>query len=395
MVSPGAMLFPAVCLWLVVMFASILESADASKMFQVMDEPQASETEDSIASLVAVAQASETKDSIASLVAVASKAVQPANSSATGPRLAPKSYSPGPGPMPAAPRPAPELAAPGLAPGPGPEPGPLEEVAASPFGGDMRPARKPDLTKRLVGVNYHLLSANEPLKTSFEVAVKSILAAQVEGGLEPKDVTLRLSPGSIIIDAWFSNPQSLSVLTKEKLRQTLCQQEANLDSELLGAVSSLPGLKEATTQDLYLEKAAQCRSTHSHKAKTPAKRSQPTRKAQASNVTAGDACDPPCLHGRGICGGDKVCFCHHPYTGVQCEHEIEPAMMRIKVLYVTILLCTIAMSGMLLANCIWQACLKFEDGQRTPECEENDNISRKNEVWKAQHWPSVKKHAGH
>eukprot|EP00930_Biecheleria_cincta_P025951 TRINITY_DN18389_c0_g2_i1.p1 TRINITY_DN18389_c0_g2~~TRINITY_DN18389_c0_g2_i1.p1 ORF type:complete len:352 (-),score=59.70 TRINITY_DN18389_c0_g2_i1:185-1189(-) len=295
-----------------------------------------------------------------------------------------------PGPAPAAPGPAPGPPTPGPAPGLGGV-DPFAVVAASPFGGELgetRPAEKPDFTKRLMGVDYYLLSANEALKASFEAAVKAVLAAQVEGGVEPKDVSVKLSPGSVVIDAWFANPQNLSVLTKEKLQQNLCH-ASNLESELLWAISNLPAFETVATSELYLEKAPQCRTTP--REATVAKPSRPSHKA-ASNITASSSCDPPCLEGRGICGGDSICFCHNPYSGVQCEAEIEDAMPRISWIRVTMLLILVAGFGFLLGECMWNV---YTKDLLTGAPRQAATI--KTEIWLPDTWISVKpsRHQGH
>lgn len=203
-------------------------------------------------------------------------------------------------------------------------------------------------------MDYYLLAANEELKMSFEAAVKAVFAAQVEGGLEPQDVTLQLSPGSVIIDAWFANSQNLPVLRKANIRKALCHKN-NLNDELLGAVSSLPQIQEVTTRELHFDKAPQCANQVRSGARAQRrKRHQPARKVQPSNLSDTSACDPPCLEGRGICG-DKVCFCHHPWGGIQCERDVRNDVGgRISWKYVSVAMFFVACVGALLGECIWK-----------------------------------------
>eukprot|EP00930_Biecheleria_cincta_P095922 TRINITY_DN87815_c0_g1_i1.p1 TRINITY_DN87815_c0_g1~~TRINITY_DN87815_c0_g1_i1.p1 ORF type:complete len:403 (+),score=65.95 TRINITY_DN87815_c0_g1_i1:42-1250(+) len=298
---------------------------------------------------------------VASKVPAASpKAETPAVASDYAPRPGPS-----PGPFGLVPGAAPAAPGPALGPAPGPAPAPLLMTAASPYGAHSvvnQPLEdQAAFTKRLVGVDYYLLSADVQLRKSFEEAVKAVLSAQVRSGLQPKDVSLRLSPGSVVIDAWFSNPERLSSLTKQSIIVNLCR-EANLDNELLAAVSALPGFKDVTTRETcHFDKAPQCKK---RVAVSPARNRKPSEDMRQENPSASKklppptaisrdtSCNPACVEGQGICE-DNICFCRHPYTGARCEEELHEEGMRISWMYVTIILCAVLWLGMLLGECIF------------------------------------------
>lgn len=284
------------------------------------------------------------------------------------------------------PAPAPLAAAPAMAPGPSPlgapAPAPLASpaaspamiVAASPFGGEEVPADEPAFTKRMVGVDYYLLSANPNLKESYEIAVKTVLATEVGNDLTPGDVTLRLTPGSVIIESWFANPKSLPSLTKKGIRKNLCR-NSNIDNELQAAVSKLPGFQEVTTHEVSLDRAVQCAPQQQTASQPKAVPSEEKKPHPTQNTNDGN-CFPACMEGRGVCG-DQVCFCKHPYTGAQCEQELEEQVFRLNWMYVTLILCFVAGLGMCLAEGVWRACKAA-----TKQQEENKRIlTGHKEVW--------------
>jgi len=243
----------------------VLQNVKASKLYVAFDEPQHA-WEPRVESLP-----SEQENSIASFVAVVVRDGLPAHSPSSGP-AAPDKFVPAFEPVhkrnaslamgpvfenfaPAAPN---SIA---LTQGePAPETAPTAVFGASPSSVADKPLHKPHFTKRLVGARYYPFSANEPLKLSFEAGVKTVLAAQVQDGLEPKDVTVRLSPGSVVIDAWFANPSNLSALTLERIQRTLCDSD-NLEHALLVAVSSILEFHDvANPHHLSFDQAPQCRA---------------------------------------------------------------------------------------------------------------------------------------
>lgn len=339
--------------FVVTTFVAILR-ADASKSLRDSRSPVSMVTGDepeSIASLVSLVKAN------ANFSSVLSKDGFQMDSVLLAP--APLAAAPGPASSPG-PAPGPALGpAPGPAPAPGPEAAPTMIVAASPFGGEVEPAPtdEPAFTKRMVGVDYYLLSANAKLKQEYELAVKTVLAAEVGGGMKPGDVTVRLSHGSVIIDAWFANTQSLSSLTTSSIRRSLCH-NSNLDTELRAAVSVLPGFKDVTNGEVYLDKAKQCSSVK----KAAPKVAAPTKPPVPTQKTDDGSCVPACMEGRGVCG-DRICFCKHPYTGAQCEEEVEEDHFRLSWIYVTLILCAVGALGMVVAECVWRA-MKSTEGQQ-------------------------------
>jgi len=395
--------------WLVAIFIAAISVVKASKITEIDSlVPPERALGNSIASLVAVVQANNNIDvksldasassvqagSIASLVAV----VKGNNENMTVQHGIEVSQGPGPAPAPgpSAPASAPGTApqsAPGLAPGPAS----LQVVAASPFGGEeeVRKTHMPaegdaQFTKRLRGVDYYLLSASPPLKKAFKSAVKAILAAQVAGGLKPNDVTLKLSAGSVIINASFSNPQNLSALTQEKLRANLCSKEANLDAELLSAVSNLPGLKETTTNTLRFDKSPDCKTKKTAPTQETKPKAPPQKTPKALNISGRSLCDPPCMQQRGICG-DGICFCEHPYTGRQCEERVQTESTRVNWMYVIPILFATGWLGMLLGEGLWKLCLgPTREPRGLPKTLGPGTTLVRHEVWRPQSWYSVK-----
>jgi len=379
---------------------SVLEGNKVSDIDSL--EPPPSVQEDSIASLVAAVKgddipmesqdgsaSSEQPDSIASLVAV----VKGNNEN----MIVQDGFEVSPGPAPA-PGPSAPASAPETAPGNAPGPASLQVVAASPFGAEeeMGKTHMPaegdaKFTKRLRGVDYYLLSANLALKKSFESAVKVVLAAQVAGGLEPRDVTLNLSAGSVIINASFANPQNLSSLTQEKLIANLCSNEANVDADLLAAVSNLPGFKDTTTNTLSFDKSPHCKSKKAAPTMGAKPRASPSaqKALKEHSISYNSVCDPPCMQGRGICG-DGVCFCEDPYTGLQCEDQVQAAATRVNWMYVIPIIFVAGWLGILLAEVMWRTCLGPDrDTRGAPKELGQGKTLVRHEIWKPLCWKST------
>eukprot|EP00930_Biecheleria_cincta_P006522 TRINITY_DN107547_c0_g1_i1.p1 TRINITY_DN107547_c0_g1~~TRINITY_DN107547_c0_g1_i1.p1 ORF type:complete len:369 (+),score=78.61 TRINITY_DN107547_c0_g1_i1:109-1215(+) len=347
--------------FVVTAFVAILGADAAGRSLRSLEYPipmVAADEPESIASLVSLVKANANLSGMFIQDGFQLDSGSPAPAPMAAPGVA---MSPGPAPGPAL---GPALAP---APPPGPEAAPAVIVAASPFAGEevestpTQPATsgdEPAFTKRMVGVDYYLLSANAALKQDFEIAAKTVLAAEVGGGLKPGDVTLKLSAGSVIIDAWFANPDGASSLTKSSIRRNLCH-NSNLDDELKAAVSKLSGFKDVTNGDVYLEKAVQCGKATSQPQAAVPKQAKPQPPAKK---TDDGSCNPACIEGRGVCG-DRVCFCKDPYTGPQCEQEVEEDHFRLNWMYVTVILCAVAAVGMVLAECIWKA-MKGSDHQQ-------------------------------
>lgn len=353
---------------LVSVFLAVLLRADGAGRSLRSSESLATQQQ-SIAALVSIVN----KDSLDSLMSAS----------------APPAAAPGPAPKAAAPGPAPgpsPLAAPAPGPAPGLElaPGPAPIVAASPFAGEVIPADEPAFTKRMAGVDYYLLTGNEELQESFKIAVKSVLATEVGNGLTPDDVTLKLSPGSVIIESWFANPNNLPELTKKGIRKNLCH-NSNIDDELQAAVSKLPGFEEVTTHEVSLDKAVQCAPQKKRRIAVEAPPSQPKAVPKASKPqkpppkpTNSGSCYPPCIEGQGVCGGDKVCFCKQPYIGAQCEElPAEEHALRLNYVYVTLVLCAVAALGLVMGEGIWR--MMKGSGQQ----DSNPNATGSKEVWSA------------
>lgn len=355
--------------FVVTTFVAILR-ADAAKslrdfkstvsMVSAQDDPE------SIESLVSLVKANVNLSSVLppeGFQGGASVLLAPAPLAAPGP-----AGSPGPAPGPAA------TLAPGPAPAPGPEAAPAVIVAASPFAEEVAvkkaaPMDEPAFTKRMVGVDYYLLSANTKLKHEFETSVKTVLAAEVGGGLKPADVTLRLTPGSVIIESWFANTKSQSSLTTSSIRRNLCH-NSNLDTELKAMTLVLPGFKDVTNGEVYLDKAVQCSDVK----QAASKKVTPTKKPPPPAQTDDGTCAPACMEGRGVCG-DRICFCKHPYTGAQCEDEVEEDNIRFGATYVILILCAFAALGMVVAECVWRVMKSSQNQQKV-----GTSIAKR-EVW--------------
>lgn len=183
----------------------------------------------------------------------------------------------------------------------------------------------------------------------------------------------------------------MSSLTQAKLRANLCRKEANLDAELLAAVSDLPGFKDTTTNTLEFDKSPHCKSkkavpTMETKPKAPT--AQKTLKAR--NISDSSFCDPPCMQGRGMCA-DGVCFCEDPYTGRQCEEWVQ-SDTRINWMYVIAIICATGWLGILLAEFMWRRCLG--PGREERGVPKNISLGKtliKQEVWLPQHLLSIKR----
>jgi hypothetical protein len=91
-------------------------------------------------------------------------------------------------------------------------------------------------------VDYAALVANDAAYTAFISKVKEAIAAEAGNGVAPADVELRLSPGSVKIEATVRNVGGASTDVQSALNAS-----KTLSSRLVRGVKSVPGIQKAQT----------------------------------------------------------------------------------------------------------------------------------------------------
>lgn len=95
---------------------------------------------------------------------------------------------------------------------------------------------------RVVNVDYTRLRANGTLLVGFGTSIKESVASAVGGGILAEHVHLRLSAGSVMVDAAIIPPDHVSLAA---VRLGLAS--ANLEQAVATGVTRLPGIEAAST----------------------------------------------------------------------------------------------------------------------------------------------------
>merc|ERR1712196_500681 len=97
------------------------------------------------------------------------------------------------------------------------------------------------------------------------------------------------------------------------------QSTAGLLQELAIAPSVVPGLPKLPVPELAEGKAEHTEKGRLHMARSNASTEEKPPNWPPKNEKLFE-CDPPCIHGRGVCN-NKKCFCKSPYAGSTCQHK--------------------------------------------------------------------------
>eukprot|EP00441_Pelagodinium_beii_P046920 CAMPEP_0197624048 /NCGR_PEP_ID=MMETSP1338-20131121/3859_1 /TAXON_ID=43686 ORGANISM="Pelagodinium beii, Strain RCC1491" /NCGR_SAMPLE_ID=MMETSP1338 /ASSEMBLY_ACC=CAM_ASM_000754 /LENGTH=374 /DNA_ID=CAMNT_0043194145 /DNA_START=113 /DNA_END=1237 /DNA_ORIENTATION=- len=295
--------------------------------------------------------------------------------------------APAPGPAPAsgparasapatAPAPASAAApAPGPASGPSPRPAEVTTTTASTESTTTTVAKPTTkITRKITGIDYSLLQSDEKLLAGFERSLRVVLAA--EAGVKDSDVTLELSPGSVIVTATIVVPEGgTETVSPDKVKEKLCSSK-DLNDEMTSVLSDLEGIGAVTSADIKIEEVSSDCPTTTTSSEPPKAAEKEVQAPAAPNVTdtSGD-CSPGCMADRGVCGGGS-CFCKHPYTGDQCELEVEQEFMRFSFFAVTVIVLISVVVGFIVADILWRLFSK----QASPKSS-STGATQKSEKW--------------
>jgi len=116
-------------------------------------------------------------------------------------------------------------------PSPSPSPTPLPTLSPSNGGVAMH--------IKVRNIDYTRLTSDMELSQAFEAAVKKVLASAARSGVVPADISLKLSPGSVLVDASIPPPAGVSA---DILRSNLQHTDESLGDRLAGAVRGVDGI---------------------------------------------------------------------------------------------------------------------------------------------------------